>query len=95
MNWKLILTTSIIAGIISIPLQAYGIFLSAMSNYGSITSNLIILLVLCLILAAGTFGFVYSQTESNRLAQALITVVLAFVIGFIISMLGVRIFFET
>jgi hypothetical protein len=95
MNWKLILTTSIIAGIISTPLQIYGIYLSAMNNYGNITSNLIILLAAAFILAAGIFSVVYSQSESNRVAQALIAVVLAFAIGFAISLIGTRIFFKT
>ena len=95
MNWKLILTTAVIAGIISIPLQVYGIFLSAMSNYGNIALNFIILLVLALILAAVTFGIIYSKAESNRLGQALMTVFLTFLIGFVISLIGVRIFFKT
>jgi len=95
MNWKLILTTSLIAGIISMPLQVYGIYLSVMSNYGNIGSNLIILLVLGLIWAVGIFSFIYSQIESNHFAQALITVILSFALGFAISLIGVKVFLET
>lgn len=95
MNWKLILKTSLIIGILAISIQLTTIYFDiSLFYYPFITWDLILFIFLYAIAASLIFSFIYKQTDKFRVLQSLVTVVLGLGLSYGLTILGLIIFLK-
>ncbi len=88
MKWKFILKTSGIVGIIAIPIQLIGSYLSMMHFYKVLpVSVFVVFISICVIAIVLTFSFVYRRTLNFRIFQGILTVIFALILSNLISFL--------
>ena len=86
MNWKLLLKTSGIVGVIAIPIQLFGFYVSIMQFYKVLSIPMFIAFIaLCVTAIVFTFGFIYRRTSKFRILQSLLTVIFASILSYALS----------
>lgn len=96
MNWNLISKSVVITGILLIPLNLFYWYLSLTPLYipptsqgivveGATQKEILLFIGLSLLAFASIFRFIYRRTEKFRMLQAILTIILSEVLGYILS----------
>lgn len=86
MQWKLVLKTSVLVGVMLIIANIVGLFYSVNQFYGGATILELLLFVSMYVVAlVSTFNFIYRKTIKFRVIQSILTAVLSIIFGYIFS----------